>query len=92
MGTSNSDLTLEELLADPITQLVMKSDNVVADDIRRIIQKVRERHARTGRSQAAADGRSSLHHIQILNGDRASGCCCSHYGTRSALAKLAEIS
>lgn len=34
-GTHTSrDLTLEEMLADPIVQLVLRRDNIVADDVR----------------------------------------------------------
>jgi len=40
------ELTLEEMLADPIIQLVMKRDNVVADDVRRVIHKARKAHRR----------------------------------------------
>ena len=35
MSHTSRDLTLEEMLADPIVQLVMRRDNIVADDVRR---------------------------------------------------------
>lgn len=40
--------TLEEMLADPIVQLVMKRDNVAADDVRRILCKARQAYLRRG--------------------------------------------
>ena len=39
MRPTSPEPTLEELLADPLVQLVMMSDNVVADDVRRIIHE-----------------------------------------------------
>lgn len=40
MNSSSPEATLEDLLADPIIQLVMERDNVFADDVRQSIQKV----------------------------------------------------
>jgi hypothetical protein len=34
MSHTSRDLTLEEMLAAPIVQLVMRRDNIVADDVR----------------------------------------------------------
>jgi hypothetical protein len=39
MDPTNSEPTLEEVLADPIIQLVMSCDNINADDVRRIIHE-----------------------------------------------------
>lgn len=44
MGTTSPELTLEEMLADPIVQLVMRRDNIVADDVRWIIHEARQAH------------------------------------------------
>jgi hypothetical protein len=45
MNPSPSNPTLEELLADPIIQLMMRRDNVIADDVRQIIHEAWERRA-----------------------------------------------
>jgi hypothetical protein len=44
MGTTRPELTLEEMLADPIVQLVMRRDNILADDVRRVIHEARQAH------------------------------------------------
>ena len=44
MGPTSPQPTLEEMLADPIVQLLMVSDNVVADDIRRIVHAAQGAH------------------------------------------------
>lgn len=36
--------TLEEMLADPIIQLMMERDHIAADDVRRVIREAREAH------------------------------------------------
>ncbi|MCV9966735.1 hypothetical protein OIU34_33200 [Pararhizobium sp. BT-229] len=46
MDPTSPELTLEEMLADPMIQLVMRSDNVVADDVRRVIHEAREAYRR----------------------------------------------
>jgi hypothetical protein len=52
MSHTSRELTLEEMLADPIVQLVMRRDNIVADDVRRVIHQAREAR-RDLRSNAA---------------------------------------
>lgn len=37
------ELTVEEMLADPIVQLLMKSDNILADDVWQVIREARRR-------------------------------------------------
>lgn len=37
------ELTVEEMLADPIVQLLMKSDNIGADDVWPVIREARRR-------------------------------------------------
>jgi hypothetical protein len=44
MGTTSPELTLEEMLADSIVQLVMRRDNILADDVRRVIHEARQAH------------------------------------------------
>jgi hypothetical protein len=43
MNPAIVELTVEEMLADPIVQLMMKSDKIVADDIRQILREARQR-------------------------------------------------
>lgn len=43
MNPAIVELTVEEMLADPIVQLLMKSDNIVADDVRPVIREARRR-------------------------------------------------
>lgn len=45
MSLSDPEPMLEELLAEPIIQLMMMRDNVVADDVRQIIHEARKRRA-----------------------------------------------
>lgn len=40
MGSDSGELTLEKMLAEPIVQLVMKSDGIVGDDVRRLFADV----------------------------------------------------
>ncbi len=44
MPPTSLELTLEEMLADPIVQLVMRRDNILADDVRRVIHEARQAH------------------------------------------------
>ncbi len=44
--SSKQEAVLEELLRDPIIRLVMASDGVHADDIRRLFKEVRTRKLR----------------------------------------------
>ena len=44
--SSKQEAVLEELLRDPIIRLVMASDGVHADDIRRLFKEVRTRKFR----------------------------------------------
>jgi hypothetical protein len=44
MANTSPEPTLEEMLADPIVQLVMGRDNIVADDVRRVVHQAREEH------------------------------------------------
>jgi hypothetical protein len=44
----NLELTLEEMLDDPIVQLLMRRDNVCANDVRRIVHEAREPYRRLG--------------------------------------------
>lgn len=48
MDASNPEPTLEELLTDPIIQLVMRRDNVVAGEVRQIMDEARERRGESG--------------------------------------------
>ena len=43
MSSEQSELSLEEMLADPIVKLVMQRDGVVADDVRAIVAQARGR-------------------------------------------------
>jgi hypothetical protein len=61
MNPAIVELTVEEMLADPIVQLLMKSDNIVADDVRPVIREARRRrdvhlHRPLRRAQALAGG------------------------------------
>jgi len=42
MAEAHKELTLDELLADPIVQLVMQRDGVTADDVRQVIERARQ--------------------------------------------------
>lgn len=42
MDHTTREPTLEEMLADPIVQLLMKRDNVAAEDVRRLFCKARD--------------------------------------------------
>ena len=48
MDPVNSEPTLEEMLDDPIVELLMRRDNVCADDVRRIVHEAREACRRRG--------------------------------------------
>ncbi|MBP1887985.1 hypothetical protein [Sinorhizobium mexicanum] len=41
MGANQYELGLEELLQDPIVQLVMRRDGVAPDDIRALVSRLR---------------------------------------------------
>ena len=43
MSKQCAELTLEEMLADPIVQLVMQRDGISADDVRQVIAEARRR-------------------------------------------------
>ena len=43
MSRQSAELTLEEMLADPIVQLVMRRDGISADDVRQVIAEARRR-------------------------------------------------
>jgi hypothetical protein len=43
MTSHRAELTLEEMLADPIVQLVMRRDGITADDVRAVIAEARRR-------------------------------------------------
>lgn len=43
MSSHCAELTLEEMLADPIVQLVMRRDGISADDVRAVIAEARRR-------------------------------------------------
>ncbi|MCT7663829.1 hypothetical protein [Shinella kummerowiae] len=57
MNPAIVELTVEEMLADPIVQLVMKSDKIVADDIRQILREARQRRG----AHSSSPGESELH-------------------------------
>jgi hypothetical protein len=57
MNPAIVELTVEEMLADPIVQLVMKSDKIVADDIRQILREARQRRG----APPSSPGESELH-------------------------------
>lgn len=50
MAEAHKELTLDELLADPIVQLVMQRDGVTAADVREVIE--RARRAQRGNSES----------------------------------------
>ncbi len=43
MPPEPTELTLEEMLADPIVALVMLSDGLVADEVRAVVEEARRR-------------------------------------------------
>jgi hypothetical protein len=43
MNKQCAELTLEEMLADPIVQLVMRRDGISGDDVRQVIAEARRR-------------------------------------------------
>lgn len=57
MNPAIVELTVEEMLADPIVQLVMKSDKIVADDIRQVLREARQRRG----AHLPSRGESELH-------------------------------
>lgn len=42
MAEPHKELTLDELLADPIVQLVMQRDGVTAEDVRKVNERARQ--------------------------------------------------
>jgi hypothetical protein len=42
MAEAHKELTLDELLADPIVQLVMRRDGVTTEDVRKVIERARQ--------------------------------------------------
>lgn len=42
MAEPHKELTLDELLADPVVQLVMQRDGVTAEDVRQVIERARQ--------------------------------------------------
>jgi hypothetical protein len=49
VGDSMGELTLEEMLADPIVQAVMRSDGVRAEEVRAVVEEARRRLFPSGR-------------------------------------------
>jgi hypothetical protein len=47
MGGPTREPSLDELLDDPIAQLLMECDGVEERDVRKILDDVRQHHART---------------------------------------------
>lgn len=43
MTSLSAELTLEEMLADPIVQLVMRRDGITAEDVRAVVEEARRR-------------------------------------------------
>lgn len=43
MTSPSAELTLEQMLADPIVQLVMQRDEVTAEDVRAVVGEARRR-------------------------------------------------
>ncbi len=46
MASTPPELTLEEMLADPIVRLVMLSDGVRAEEVRAVMEEASRRRAR----------------------------------------------
>ncbi|WP_157083127.1 hypothetical protein [Novosphingobium lentum] len=44
MAEANKEFTLDELLADPIVQLVMQRDGVTPEDVREVVNRARQAH------------------------------------------------
>lgn len=45
------DLTLEEMLADPIVQLLMRADRIQADEVRSVVSDARRASERSQRKR-----------------------------------------
>lgn len=51
MAEAHKELTLDELLADPIVQLVMQRDGVTAADVREVIERARRAQSANSESR-----------------------------------------
>jgi hypothetical protein len=67
--------SLEEILSDPITRLVMKSDGVTGADVRRVAYAARERLAWPRGREEARVNRPVPAKIRAMGGRPSPGVC-----------------
>ncbi len=59
--TENEELSLDELLAEPIVRSIMARDNVEDAQVRQIAAEIRERFARNRRKQQTSIDETQAH-------------------------------
>ncbi len=77
MAFRDRDPTLEEMLADPIVQLLMQADRIGADDVRGVMAAARRAMDRSQRKR-----RPGIQGAQLAEGDKEKSTACQYYGSR----------